>query len=273
MTFEQAMSAIVSAATQHLALPANLSWTPSAGGAALLLGGLLLLVRGARWAPGIGALLFLGLGGLGGSHLAAWLGTPLWPSVGVAAVVALILSLLLFRVWQALLLGVCCAIAGLGAYYSMQLTPAVSSWVADGATVTLPDAATSGATNLQAVIDRGQSLWTYLGANVPNFNVNFWAILAATSLAGLAFGLFLPRASRALWASTIGTAVFGFGTTALLSAQSPAALDWLKADNLRAWGIVGAVWLASLIYNLINTRPARAKITIEAETDQKSALA
>lgn len=269
MTFEQALSAIVSAATQHLSLPENLAWTPTATTAALLIGGILLMIRGARWAPGIGGLAFLGLGGLGGSHLAAWLGTPFWPTVGVAGVVALAGSLVLFRVWQAVLLATCCAIAGLGTYYVMQLTPEVSNWVANGTSVTLPVAATTQPANLQAVAERAGSLWTHLNSNVPNFSINFWAILGATSLAGLAFGLFLPRASRSLGAATIGTGVFGLGLTAVLSTQAPAALDWLKEDSVRAWGIVGAVWLASLAYNLINTRPPKAKITVEDEPADK----
>lgn len=271
MTFEQALSAIVSAATQHLSLPENLAWTPTATTAALLIGGVLLMIRGARWAPGIGGLAFLGLGGLGGSHLAAWLGTPLWPTIGVAGVVALVVSLVLFRIWQAVLLGVCCAVAGLGTYYVMQLTPEVSNWVADGTSVTLPAAAASQPSDLTAVVERVGSLWSHLNTQVPNFSINFWAILGATSLAGLAFGLFLPRASRSLWAATIGTGVFGLGATAILTTQAPAALDWLKGDNIRAWGIVGAVWLASLAYNLINTRPPKAKITVEDEPADRPA--
>jgi hypothetical protein len=44
----------------------------------------------------------------------------------------------------------------------------------------------------------------------------------------------------------------------LLREYEPRAFEWLMADNMRAWMIVGAVWLVSLVLNLLGCRRRKA---------------
>jgi len=108
---------------------------------------------------------------------------------------------------------------------------------------------------------------------VPSFVTTFWTLTVSAGLAGLVFGLLLPRASRALWAASLGTAVCGIGVTALLKQYAPGALDWLLADAVRAWAIVGVVWLLSLAYNLATCRRRTERSAGEGEGRGKPALA
>lgn len=259
MTMEQMLYAFLASIRDHLQLP-GYEWAPTAVTACIALAGLLLMIRGAKWAPGFGATGFLALGGVGGHFLSQWLGTPQWPTVAITAVAAFALGLALFRIWQAVILAGCFIIAALGAYYVHDLTPAVNTWLGDGtAAISLPDAGTVVGTEAQSPWAKAQSLFGHLAATVPNFQFNFWALLAGAGVAGLALGLVLPRASRSLWAATIGTVTLAVGVTGLLQTHAPQALDWLMADNLRAWGIVGIAWLASFAWNLVTSGPKREK--------------
>src|SRR5262245_33322854 len=142
MTMEQMLYAFLASIRDHIQLP-GYEWAPTAVTAGIALSGLLLMIRGAKWAPGFGAVGFLALGGLGGHFLSLWLGTPQWPTVGITAVAAFTLGLVLFRIWQAVILAACFVIAALGAYYVHDLTPAVNTWLGDGSTaISLPDAGT-----------------------------------------------------------------------------------------------------------------------------------
>jgi hypothetical protein len=262
MNPEPFLANLWAAINQHLQLPAQFSWAPNFGVATLALGGLLLMIRGARWARGLGGIGFTLIGGLAGKFIAEWIGTPLWPTVGVTAVVSLIVSVLFFRLWQAAVLAGVCLAAGLGAYYVFDLAGPVATWIGDGQKVTLRPAgaaATDGQTWWAATSAEAQSLWAHLSATAPNFQFNFWAISIGASLLGLTFGAVFPRGSRALWAATIGTVCTGVGATGLLQVYAPEAYAWLLANNLYSWGIVGIAWAASLAYNLINTaeRPAK----------------
>ncbi|MBI5866229.1 MAG: hypothetical protein HZB38_17300 [Planctomycetes bacterium] len=271
MNPEQMLSAFLTTVREHLQLPGGYEWAPTAAIAAVGVAGLLLMIRGAKWAPGVGALLFLFVGAFVGRGLCGWLGTPEWPSVGITAVASCSLAIALFRIWQAVLLSVCCIVASLGAYYVHDLTGPVSAWVnGDGtAAITLPAA---DAAELTAWA-KAKSLFDYLAAgNVPNFEFNFWALVCGAGVAGLVFGLVLPRASRSIWAATIGTALLGVGTTGMLDKFAPQALAWLLADAPRAWGIVGGVWTISLIWNLVSSGPRRAREP-EAAVPAKAAVA
>ena len=243
--------------TEHIKLPEGYGWAPIAGLSAATGFGLLLLLRGARWAPGLAAVTFLAIGGLGGSFLVRAIGTPFWPTVGVAGVLGFVLGLVMFRFWQALLLATCCIIAGLSVYFVRSLHPEVANWhasLAESGLVTLPPAGTIAGDNRPSALAELNSLWQHLDANVPSFATTSLVLVLSTGLAGLIFGLLLPRASRALWATSLGTLTFGVGATALLKQFAPDALDWLLADNLRAWVIVGIIWLLSLGLNLATCR-------------------
>ena len=264
MTPEELLFALFQTMTEHLKLPEGFGWVPLAGLGLVTALGLVLLLRGAKWARGLAALGFLALGGCGGSLLAHAVGTPFWLTVWVVGVVGCVLGMLLFRFWQALLLGACCIVAGLSVYYVRTLTPEVQNWVSastEPSLLTLQPAGTVVGNEQPGALAELGSLWTHLAQNVPNFATTFWALVLSTGLAGLIFGLLLPRASRALWAASLGTALFGIGATALLSRFMPSVLDWLLANHAWAWGIVGLVWLLSLAYNLVTGRrgkPAQA---------------
>jgi hypothetical protein len=259
MTMEQMLYAFLATLRDHIQLP-GYEWAPTAATAGIALIGLLLMIRGAKWAPGVGGLGFLALGGVGGHFLSLWLGTPQWPTVGITAVGAFALGLALFRIWQAVILAGCFIVAALGAYYAHDLTPAVNAWLGDGATaISIPEAGTVVGTDAQSAWIKAQSLFSHLSTTVPNFQFNFWALAAGAGVAGLALGLVLPRASRSLWAATIGTIMLGMGATGLMQTHAPQALDWLLADNVRAWSIVGGTWLASFAWNLVTSGPRRAK--------------
>lgn len=259
MTMEQMLYAFLASVRDHIQLP-GYEWAPSAITVGIALAGLLLMIRGAKWAPGVGAVGFLALGGVGGHFLSLWLGTPQWPTVAITGIAAFALGLALFRIWQAVILAGCFIVAALGAYYVHDLTPAVNTWLGDGsAAISLPDAGTVVGSDAQSGWAKAQSLFGHLSANVPNFQFNFWALLTGAGVAGLALGLVLPRASRSLWAATIGTVMLAMGATGLMETHAPQALEWLLADNVRAWGIVGAVWLASFAWNLVTSGPKRAK--------------
>ena len=258
MALEELLVALFETMTDQLRLPEGYEWAPLAGLCTATGFGLLLLLRGARWAPGLAALTFLGIGGWAGSFLAGAVGTPFWLTVGVVGVVGCVLGVVMFRFWQALLLAACCVVAGLSVYYARDLTPDVQNWVsATGAELDLialqPPGTVVGEGRPSALAELG-SLWTHLDQQVPNFATTVWALVASIGLAGLVFGLLLPRASRALWAATLGTVFLGVGGTLLLKQFEPGAYDWLLADNARAWAIVGVVWLASFVLNLLTCR-------------------
>ncbi|MFQ5804899.1 MAG: hypothetical protein ACE5I3_00450 [Phycisphaerae bacterium] len=274
MTPEELLFALFKTMTEHLRLPEGYEWAALAGAVVVTGFGLLLLVRGARWAPGLAALAFLAAGGFAGSFLARAVGTPFWPTVGVVGVLGFVLGLLLFHVWQAILLASCFVIAGLSVYYVRGLYLEVDRWnsLAPGATeITLPMAGTVVGENRLTAMQDLSSLWTHLSENVGGFQTTFWSLVLSTGLAGLIFGLLLPRASRALWAASLGTMFFGIGTTGLLMRFGPGILDWLRANHVWAWGIVGLVWLISLAYNLATCRRRKSeKRPVEAKAATKS---
>lgn len=265
MTTEELLSMLARTLTEHVKLPDGFDWVPAAGLAALTLFGLLLIVRGARWAPALGGVAFGGLGGLAGSYASAAFALPLGPTVGVCAVAGLLLGILAFRLWQALLLAACCAVIGIAVYYVRVLTPHVSSWLQgdfDGNWIELQPAgsvtqSTSAATELA-------NLWSYLASSVPNFTPSFVGIAAITAAAGLVFGLLLPRASRALWAATLGVLMTGAGAAGLMQRYSPDALNLVLQNGAWAWSGVAIVWLFAVAYNLASTAKRPAKPADEA---------
>lgn len=263
MSTEELLSILARTLTEHVRLPAGYEWTPVAGLAALSLLGLLMLIRGARWAPAMAGVTFMAAGGLGGSWLAGPLGLPIWPVAAACGAAALLVGVLGFRLWQALLLAACCAGIGVSVYYARVLTPHVQSWLAgnldEDQWIQLQPAGTVVAERTSAATELS-NLWMHLAEVVPAFQISFWGVAVITALAGLLFGLLLPRASRALWAATIGTVFAGAGATGFLQRYSPETLTWLTQNTAWAWGILLTVWLVSVVYNLFDGRSRRTVV-------------
>ncbi len=273
MTPEEVIIALFKTLTEHLKMPEGFEWAPLAGFGLATAFGLMLLLRGAKWAPALAAVTFLGIGGCVGSFLTQAIGTPLWPSVAIVGALGFVLGLVMFRFWQAILLATCFMIAGLSVYYVRVLTPEVQNWVSAGpqaGMITLREAGTVVGENQSTALAEFKNLWSHLDRNVPDFSTTTWILLLTTGLAGLIFGLLLPGVSRALWAASLGTLFFGIGVTAGLSHFAPSTLDWLKSNHGWAWGIVGVIWLFSLGLNLANCRRKKPdKDAEEASTETK----
>ena len=279
MTPEEVIVALFETLTEHLKLPEGYEWAPLAASGLVTAFGLMLLLRGAKWAPGLAAVTFLGIGGCVGSFLSQAIGTPLWPTVGIVGVLGFVLGLVMFRFWQAVLLATCFMVAGLSVYYARVLTPEVQNWISAGpqsGVITLRDPGSVVGESQPGALAEFGSLWAHLDQNVSKFSVTTWTLILSTGLAGLIFGLLLPGISRALWAASLGTIFFGIGLTAALSRFAPTPLDWLKTNHGWAWGIVGVIWLFSLALNLASCRrrkPAKAEKDSLAEAKRKPAMA
>lgn len=259
MTTEELLAALWRALAGHLQLPPGYEWAPTAGLVATALFGLLLMTRGARWAPALAGVTFCALGAGGGALLARVLGTPTAPTAVVAAVATLAIGLLAFRLWQALLLAACFATLGIGVYYVRELTPHVRSWLdggLEGGEIALPPAGSVTANHSSAATELS-SLWAHLAQNVDHFTTTFVGLALLTAAAGLVFGLLLPKASRALWSATLGTILLGVGIAGLLEHHAPQTLAWLTENNAWAWSIVACIWVVSVVYNLLSVRTPR----------------
>lgn len=254
MTFDELLAALFETLTEHVRLPEGYGWTPWAAVGIVTGFGILLLLRGAKWAPAMTALALLAIGGGAGTLLGDAIGLNQWLTGGIVGILAFVIGLTLFRFWQAILLAACFVLAGLSVYYVKGLHREIAQWNSastETGFVTLPAAGTVVGEQRPGAIAELSSLWTHLNQHNPDFATTFWTLVSSTGLAGLIFGLLLPRAARALWAASVGTVLAGIGTTALLKQFAPGVLDWLMADNLRGWAIVGTVWLVSLILNLL----------------------
>lgn len=246
---------------QHL--PSQLAWTPIVGllVAALLGGGLML--HGARLARGLLATLLLLAGGVSGYVLAPVLATPVWPTTALAAVGGALLGVALFRVVLAGVTVALFASLALGAYTVFGLAPHLAHYTSDGLDadnrlVSLPAAgAVVGAE--PAFSERFSHLWNFLSNNAPRFELTLYGLLCAALVVGLLCAWRTPRLARALAAATSGTFLFGVGCAGMMELFAPAALQWLLGNDAFAWGLVGAVWLASLGWNLLACRKLVAK--------------
>lgn len=260
MSPEQILSALLATWHDHVKLPEQWAWATLGIPAVVALGGFTMMWRGARWAPGVMGIAFAGLGLLGGHQASVTWQLPLGPALGGGALIGLIAGVWMFRFWQALLLGIGAASAGVCVYYVRDLTPAVSQWLGDGHEITLRPAGTVvGAEVGTSFRTEVASLWQHLTAAVPSFEFNIYTIIIAAGVAGIFFGWMLPRASRALWASTVGTICAGVGVTAIMQKVAPEQLQVLLNNNTVAWAVVGSAWAVSFALNYAAVRPRPAK--------------
>jgi hypothetical protein len=225
----------------------------------LALGGLVLMLRGARFAKLLTCVVFAGLGAVAGKLGGPMLGAPEAPSIGGAAVVGLVMGLVGFRLWQAVLLGASLAAVAAGVYYVRVLDPHVRNFTSAGFSqsgeVTLPGASASTMSTGENV----RQLWDYCAANVPNFQMQFGSLVSATLLAGLVIGLLIPRVSRSLLAATLGTFCFIAGVGLILQLLAPSLVTQLGAYGTWMWALVGALWTTSFGYNLMTCRDGKKK--------------
>lgn len=273
---------LVATLTEQVRLPEEYRWAPVAAAGVTAALGLVLLLRGARWARGLAAGTFLILGLSAGAELAPQMHTPVWVGGALAGLLAFVAGWLLFRFWQALLLAACFAGIGLGIYTVRSLTPQIDAWLNQGVQdglVTLPPAGASGLADpaqgaaASTALARMHDLWNHLSANVPQFQQKFFAIIAGTMLAGLILGFFAPRLSRSLWAATLGTAFFGIGLAGLLQAFAPTWLEWLLAHDHAAWGLTGAIWALSFGWSLVSCRSGSQSAKSDGPVAAKAAPA
>lgn len=264
---------LVNAVTQHI--PGDVAWVPLLGAAVVTLLGLLLLARGARLAPALVATVFLAGGALGGSHLSAWWSTPLWPTVAGAGVLACVAGLFFVRIWLALMLAACLIAGSLTFYGTTALAPHLARYESRGLDAqgmnTLPTPAQIADAAPRTAATELAQLWSYLSDNVPRFQTGFWTIVASACAAGLALGLLVPRLSRALWASTLGVGLLSTGLFLLLQRFTPEGLNWLQSQGTWVWGALGGVWLASLAFNLFDSRPRKVAAPAKPEAAKAAA--
>lgn len=249
---------LLKTAQEHI--PSGAAWVPFALLAGLAAVGLLLMTKGARLAPGIAAMALAGTGGAAGTVLPQLIGTPFWPTVIVAGTVGLILGILLFRLWLAVLVAGCLVVAALGVYSGKSLREPLNAFQSRGLDiqsqeVTLRPAGEVVAAGTQPAAQLAE-LWSYLSATVPNFQSSFFTIIGASGLAGLVFALFLPYLARAFWAATLGTGLFSLAAYGLVQTQWPAGTAWVNQ-----WGLIaiGVLWAISIVFNLADVHGVRLK--------------
>lgn len=222
--------------------------------------GLILLVKGARLAPVLAALALAGLGAALGFFVSDLAATPLWPTVAAAGAVGLLLGLVLFKLWLAILVAACLIFGSLCLYSGQVLREPLNEYLSAGLDrerelVTLPAASENAG---QPVSWRAEaaSLWSYLGQNVPNFQVSLLAIVVSTGLAGLVLGLLLPNVARAFWGASLGTLLTMASACGLSGVYWPASAGWLSR-----WGLVvaGVLWVVALLYNLADVHGLRLR--------------
>jgi len=250
-------------------LSPDVSWAPIGGALLSAALGLVFMVKGARLAPVLAALVFAGLGAATGTVLAFALNLPFWPTAVVAGTIGLVLGIVLFRLWFALLVAGCMIAGGVSLYTGHSLVPALKDYPARGLTatdlggaVTLPEPQTlePGGMSWQREF---ADLWAHLDRHVPNFRTNLTTVIIVTGLSGLIFGLLLPRAARAFWAATTGTLLFVPAALAVLHTAHSQAAAWLS----RWLTLLAAVlWSMSFVYNLADVLEWRPKKRAAART-------
>jgi len=255
--------------TEHI--PPGADWMLWGGIGATAILGVILLVKGARLAPIIAALLGAGGGACAGAVLARFIPAPVWVPVAAGGVTGLVLGVVLLKLWLAVLVAGCLIAGTVGAYSSQVLQPEIGGYLSRGldadsveAPISLPPPTEGSMIEgaAQAAWQQELSgLWGHLSENVPHFPAGLITVVVAAGLVGLVFGLLLPKFSRAFWAASFGTGLLLLATITAISGQWPAAMPWMMR-----WGLIGAaaVWAVSLVYNLADVKGVRAAKVVPA---------
>lgn len=256
--------------TQHI--PPGMEWAPATGAGVLAVVGLVFMIKGAKLALVLAALVFALVGGAAGGQAAGFVPVPSMACALVGGAIGLTLGIVLFRFWFALLVAFCLVGAALTVYGAKVAQPAINDYQIrglelaseNGPGITLPDADESTESPVSEVAWRAEAVdfWNYLGQEVPNFQASFVAIVITTGLAGLILGLLLPKTARAFWAATVGVGVFLPAVYALLHEAWPAGAAWVQD-----WGltIAATLWGISLLVNLSDMFEKRPKKVVVAD--------
>jgi len=255
----EVLSGLMETIGTQIQLPTQWAWAFPAGAAGLGLFGLVLLLNGARLARAMMGGTLLLVGGAAGVWLSEVIATPLLPTMILSGLVGLLAGLGLFRLWLAGLMAGSFALAGLACYTGTVLWPHLTQYTTAGLSaetreVTLPAAGTVTDQAQKSLSAEWQHFTGYLAERVPNFNTSVGAILISTALAGLIFGLLLPRTSRAVLASTVGTICIAFAVAGILKVFWPDAFEYLANTSAGTWAGLGILWLASFLLNLVRSR-------------------
>jgi hypothetical protein len=241
-------------------LPPGSEWMPLAASGVVALVGLVFMLKGARLAPVLAALVFAAVGGLAAPWIAPLLHAQLWPTVAGCSAAGLLLGIVLFRVWLALLVAACFTLIALAVYGGQVLRDPLNSYLSAGLDrekqlVTLPEAGSplTPSANWQKEV---AGLWSYLGEHVPNFQSSVWAILASTGLAGLIFGLLLPKLARAFWAASMGTGLLYLAAGTVVQLRWPERISWIEREGLI---VAAGLWVLSLALNWVDVHGVRLK--------------
>lgn len=247
----------------QIQLPTEWAWAFPVGAAGLGLFGLVMLLNGARLARAMTAGSLLLVGGAAGLWLSEVIATPKLPTMLVAGVVGLLVGLGLFRLWLAGLMAGSFVLIGLTCYTGTVLWPHLTQYTTAGLSaetqeVTLPAAGTVTDQAQKSLSAEWQRFTGYLAEHVPNLNASVGAIVISTALAGLIFGLLLPRTSRAVLASTVGTVCIAFAVAGILKVFWPDAFAYLANSSAGTWVGLGIMWLASFVLNLVRCKDKKA---------------
>jgi hypothetical protein len=174
-------------------------------------------------------------------------------------VIGFIAGLAFFRIWLAVLVGTCVAAASFGVYFVNVLEQPLIDYLNRPPSIELREA---GQTPEAAESAR---MMAHMTEHVPNMQTSVFAILASTGLAGIIFGLLLPKFSRALWAASTGTVFFLAALIGIIEVVSPELQERMLSLGSWGWVIVAAVWAASLAYNMYDCRDKHPKKPVKDE--------
>ncbi len=257
-------SIALDALLQHL--PTGAAWLPAVAAGVTIVLGLVLLVRGARLVPALVTVTFAGVGLYVGFLISRTYGSAEAPALAAGGILGLVLGLLFVRLWIAgLIAGLLVTLAL--ALYSVNALQGPLAEMGRVQVVTLPTATTNAVSHepqpWQAV---ATEYWNYLAEHVPTFRTSFYAIVISAAVAGLLFGLLLPRLSRAVCAATLGTPLLLAAAYALLHGRWPEADPWFDR-----WGctLAAILWSVSLVYNLadmLGIRPRKRRAVARPAT-------
>ncbi|MBK8913442.1 MAG: hypothetical protein IPM64_02375 [Phycisphaerales bacterium] len=218
-------------------------------------GGVLMLLYGARWMRGLTAVGGAGAGASLGLTAAAILGVPPWITSAFGGIVGLVFGIAGHRLVVGLLIGAILASIGSATYAQQSLAPHLAAVHSDWSAGSLTNGRPVGWDTLPAAFNA-------LTARVPNVGMILAVIAGLSLIAGYLLSQFLPRLSASVCAATAGTAAVGASAVILLGAFSPQTVDQLVALGAWGWAIFAVIWLAGFFRNL---RPARKAPLLDDE--------
>ncbi len=264
-SFDQLLTTALETVRQHA--PQQAAWLPPAVAGGVILVALVLMTRGARLAPVLVSVLFLGLGAWTGWFASQLLLTPFWPTVIATSLVGAAVGAVLAKLWMAVLLAGAFIAAALTLYSVQVIAPNIDgASTVDVYAVQLPTVAEGPvAETADAVLLR---IWQRLAAEVPNFRTSIWAILLSLGLAGLIFGLLLPKVTRVLLTSTAGTLLLLASGWVVLKTNWPEAVSGVESLGAWGWAVITGPWLLSL---LVNGRHASRRRPVAEQPEEEPA--